>query len=389
MADLATTLRNTDPNNGFDPYSGQVQLQKFDQSQIDPETGGYASTNVNYTIPKESIKQFIPDVDESGSSLGSGQYVLNDGSTMRVSGEGVVQSATPARNEYTLNAQGYYQPTGSNLTWRGDQNTLTKNIGGVEVQVPNIYHKGGYQNAQGNIAVDANGVPVALAPNYLDSGFGESGLSDAAPYITALTLAAFGMPVGAMAFEGIVPASETVMGSLGSGATASGGFGLNASQVPNLGASLGATGGTTAGTGATGFGITAPSAGYTFGGINAGALGTGVPASLAMPTTGALAGGTTGASSGLTGMQKAMLIRSGMNALNQMTGGSDAGGTSGGGGSGNYNYASMPFLANPQQNQTFMKTGSDVSGSGITTAGMPVQLDTTRHNLLMANLLRG
>jgi hypothetical protein len=95
---------------------------------------------------------------------------------------------------------------------------------------------------------------------------------------------------------------------------------------------------------------------------------------------------------GLSAMQKAQLIRSGANALGQAFGGSGTEGmSSGGGGSsaGGYNYANMPYLANPQQNQTFMKTGADVSGSGTTITGMPVQLDTTRHNILMANLLRG
>lgn len=99
------------------------------------------------------------------------------------------------------------------------------------------------------------------------------------------------------------------------------------------------------------------------------------------------------AAGGLTGAQKAMLVRSAGNALGQAFGGagtSNMGGNGyGGSGSGGYNYASLPYLANPQQNQTYMKTGPDVSGSGITTAGMPVQLDTTRHNILMANLLRG
>lgn len=92
--------------------------------------------------------------------------------------------------------------------------------------------------------------------------------------------------------------------------------------------------------------------------------------------------------SGLSNMQKAQLVRSGINSLSSgVSNGAQIGG--GGSGGGNYNYANMPFLANPQNNQTYMKTGADVSGSGITTAGMPVQLDTTRHNLLMANLLRG
>jgi len=136
-----------------------------------------------------------------------------------------------------------------------------------------------------------------------------------------------------------------------------------------------------AGTGGTFGSITAPTAGYTFGGLSASQV----------PTlTGSLGLGSA-ATAGLTGLQKAMLVRSVGNALGQMTGGPDTQSMSSnvGGSSGNYNYASLPFLVNPQQNTIQMQTGPDVSGSGITTAGMPVQLDTTRHNLLMANLLRG
>lgn len=171
-----------------------------------------------------------------------------------------------------------------------------------------------------------------------------------------------GWEVVAPATAALIAAPYVLPELMGTGAGT--GFGINA-----------------AGTGGTFGSITAPTAGYTFGGLSASQV----------PTlTGGLGLGSA-ATAGLTGMQKAMLIRSGVNALSQMTGGSDAGGMGGGGGGsyGGYNYASLPFLANPQQNQTFMKTGPDVSGSGITTAGMPVQLDTTRHNLLMANLLRG
>jgi len=151
------------------------------------------------------------------------------------------------------------------------------------------------------------------------------------------------------------------------GSTAGSGFGLNA-----------------AGTGATFGSISAPAAGYTFGELTAPSL-----ASL-QASAGLGLGGT--ATAGLTAAQKALLLRSGVNALGQIAGGRGTEGmTNGGSGgsAGGYNYANMPYLANPQANQTYMKTGQDVSGTGTTTAGMPVQLDTTRHNILMANLLRG
>lgn len=203
----------------WDPSSGQVQLQKLSN----PNDPFSEAENVAYTIPKDQIKNFAPDTDpETGQPIGSGAYVLNDGSTLRVSANGVVQAATPGRNDYTLNKEGYYQPTGENLTWDGNISRLTKKIGGIDVEVPGLFTKGGYQDEKGNLRVDDNGVPVPLAPNYLDSGFGKSGLSDAAPYIAMAAMAAMGMPTEGMLFEGMVPASETLMGGLGAaGATGS------------------------------------------------------------------------------------------------------------------------------------------------------------------------
>lgn len=202
----------------WDPEAGQVKLPQ----PVDPKDPFSETKQIDYTIPKDQIKTFIPNMDqETGLPNGSGQYILKDGSTLGVDNYGVVSAATPGRNDYKLNEQGYYQPVGENLTWDGGNNMLTKKIGGVDIQVPGIYHKGGYQDEKGNLRVDENGVPVALAPNYLDSGFGKSGLSDAAPYIAAAAMmAATGMPTG---FEGMVPASETLLGSmgyLGAGSTA-------------------------------------------------------------------------------------------------------------------------------------------------------------------------
>lgn len=369
MENLADLLRNSDPNNGFDPYSGQVQLQKLS----DLNNPFSDITTVNYTIPKDSIKKFIPDIDsETNTGLGSGQYILNDGSTMRVDSSGIVQSATPGRNDYTLNKEGYYQPTGENLTWRGDQNMLTKKIGGVDVNVPGIYHKGGYQNPNGSLRVDENGVPIALAPNYLDSGFGESGLSDAAPYITALTLAAFGMPVGAMAFEGMVPASETLLGSYGAGAAGAGAAeGAGALTSAEM---MGGAGGAFTPTAGSGASFALPAGSYTAAGAAGGAMGptyaemgyTGLGEGMAGPTYGemgytglnqseaiAQADAASKAAGGLTGMQKAQLLRMGANSLRQMTGGTGGGGYSNFGGSTNGMQAYQrqnPYLSTAQQN---------------------------------------
>jgi len=198
----------------WDPESGQVKLQEFDKQNMS------VSKTEDYTIPKDQIKTFNPSLDNEGNATGAGIYILKDGSQMFVGADGVVTGATPGRDEYTLNKDGYYQPTGSGLTWDGNANMLTKKIGGLDVPVSPYYQKGGYQDDQGGLRVDANGVPVALAPNFLDSGHGKSGLADAAPYIAAAAmLAATGMPTG---FEGMVPASETLMGGFGAGATTAG-----------------------------------------------------------------------------------------------------------------------------------------------------------------------
>ena len=252
----------------WDPESGQVKLQKYEDPK-DPFSP--VKELVDYSIPKGQIQTFIPNTDvETGQVTNGGQLVLKDGSTLGVDGFGVVHAATPGRNDYTLNKEGYYQPTGPNLEWRGDLNMLTKKIGGVEVQVPGIYHKGGYQDPKGNLKVDANGVPVALAPNYLDSGFGKSGLADAAPYIAAAALgggAALMAPgIAAGGFAGMVPASETLLGSMGA---------LGATAVPTV-SSAGA---------APGYGINFGATGAS-GGINAGALGG--SAGITAPSTAAL-----------------------------------------------------------------------------------------------------
>lgn len=195
----------------WNPESGTVKLQQLEDPK-DPFSP--VKSVIDYTIPKDQFKSFDPDIDlETGAPTGSGAYVLKDGSTMRVNGQGIVQAVTPSRSDYTLNKEGYYQPTGSNLTWDPNVSRLTKKVGGVDVEVPGLFTKGGYQDDKGNLRTDANGVPIPLAPAQFDSGAGKSGLSDAAPYIAAAAmLAATGMPTG---FEGMVPASETLLGSMG------------------------------------------------------------------------------------------------------------------------------------------------------------------------------
>jgi hypothetical protein len=242
----------------WNPESGQVKLQTL----ADPKDPSGEMKNIDYTIPKDQIKTFIPNMNqETGLPNGSGAYVLKDGSTIGVDNFGVVSAATPGRNDYTLNKDGYYQPTGANLTWDGGANMLTKKIGGVDVMVPGIYHKGGYQDEKGNLRVNEEGVPVPLAPNYLDSGVGKSGLADAAPYIaiaaiTAATMgaaapASAGMLGGEAAFAGMVPASETLLGSMGylgtaAAPTVAGAETLGSTVAPTLTSTAPTTSGITA-----------------------------------------------------------------------------------------------------------------------------------------------
>lgn len=196
----------------WNPESGQVKLQTL----ADPQDPYGGMKNIDYTIPKDQIKNYAPSIDQAtGLPTGGGAYALNDGSTMHIGRDGIVQAATPARNEYTLNKDGYYQPTGAGLTWNGGLNQLTKKIGGVDVVVDPMFTKGGYQDAKGNLSVDENGVPIPLAPNYLDSGVGKSGLSDAAPYITAAMLAAATMGAS-------LPESAAMIGGEAAASTAGG-----------------------------------------------------------------------------------------------------------------------------------------------------------------------
>jgi hypothetical protein len=356
MATLAELLRNPSDDgqsgaNSFSPESGQVKLQQFNPQNMSVEK------TVDYTIPKEQIRNFNPSLDSEGNPTGAGIYILNDGSQMFVGADGIVTAATPGRNEYTLNQQGYYQPTGAGLTWNGEANLLTKKIGGLDVPVSPYFQKGGYQDERGNLRLDQNGVPVALAPNFIDSGYGQSGLSDAAPYIAAaLTLAATGMPTG---FEGMVPASQTLAGGFGAGAT-SGGFGLNA-----------------AGTGGTYGSLTAPGAGYTYGGLSASQVPT-LTTGLQLGGAGAGAFGVKDAYDAYKTANQAMKLFSGGDASQAPQYGSSNVARTGS----NYNYQNQPFLNAQQQSNVYAPTGLNVSGA--TTPS----LDVSRNSNLLANLLR-
>lgn len=363
----------------WDPTSGQVKLQQYEDPK-DPFSA--VSKTIDYSIPKDNIKDFIPNTDpETGLAFSGGQYILKDGSTLGVDGSGVVHAATPGRNDYTLNKEGYYQPTGSNLTWDGGLSRLTKKVGGVDVEVPGLFTKGGYQDAQGQLRTDANGVPIPLAPNYLDSGAGKSGLADAAPYIAAAALGggAYLAAPALTGFAGMVPASETLLGSLGAASAA----------APTVGSTVAPT--TTGAAAAPGYGINFGASGAS-GGINAGALGG--SAGITAPSTASLASGaglgiTEGSAlagtglgaaktAGLTGTQKFLAASLAAKAL---------GGGSGGGG-GSYpttstttteaprpqtNIASQQF--NPYQNYAAMT----MPNMGMTAPGAYYQPMTYRY----------
>ena len=316
----------------WDPTAGQVTLLQpnNEDPSADPKT-------VGYTIPKDDIKTYVAydETDPTGNPLGGGQYILKDGSAISVNAKGIVSGAVPGKNDYTLNEQGYYQPTGANLTWNGEANTLTKKIGGVDVVVPNIYHKGGYQDETGKLRTDANGLVVPLAPAYLDSGAGKSGLSDAAPYIALAAMTAATMGAGATGFAGMVPASETLLGASALGAAGGSGFaGLSPELAAEIGlggsssglSGLGASGDVLAGMGFEGAGAAGSSG---FAGLSpelAAELGLGGSSS-GLSTAGAsgdvLANMGIEGSGGLSAKQAMNLYR-GANMLNSAFGGGEA-----------------------------------------------------------------
>ena len=360
----------------WNPESGQVILQQ----PVDPKDPFSEMKNTDYTIPKDQIKTFIPDINPlTNAPTGTGAYVLKDGSMLGVDSKGVVGSATPGRNDYKLNEQGYYQPVGANLTWDGGSNTLTKKIGGIDVMVPGQYHKGGYQDDKGNLRVDANGVPIPLLPNYLDSGMGKSGMADAAPYITAAMMAAMtmgasapataGMLGGEAAFAGMVPASETLLGSMGylapaatSAAPALTSAAPTVAGAETLGSTVAPTVTSTGAAAAPGYGINFGATGAS-GGINAGALGgsAGITApSLASLQTGAGLGITGGSALG-TGavVDAASKLTTGQKlaALTLATRAASGGGGSGGGGPSSTTTTTQapqqPNIASNQYNPAF------------------------------------
>jgi hypothetical protein len=226
----------------------------------------------------------------------------------------------------------------------------TYNVNGTNVPITGAYE---YQIDPKTGALSNTPVDRKQSSNFTDWATTPAG---------ALTLGAMvmGGAYGASALAGSGGAAGGTYGSMG------GVNGLSGSMGTGLTTGAGATGMTAGATGAAG-GMTVPLS--------------------SIQTAAGLGLGATGAT-GLSTMQKALLAKQALSSFGGAT--QNAQNTGGGGGSsGGYNYTSMPYLANPQQNNTFMKTGLDVSGTGTTTAGMPVQLDTTRHNILMANLLRG
>ena len=325
----------------WNPELGQVKLQTIPKQG---DRDGEAQIT-DYTIPKDQIRDFASFNDPETGKFSGAAYTMKDGSTLGVDKYGIVQQATPSRNDYKLNEQGYYQPVGANLTWDGGLNQLTKKVGGIDVMVPGQFHKGGYQDDKGNLRVDESGVPIPLLPNYLDSGMGKSGLADAAPYITAAMLAAAtmgasapasaGMLAGETAFAGMVPASETLLGSMGY---------LGSAAAPTVGSTLASTAPTVASVAPTTGAITAIDAG-TQAAINAAALptygsatlpygitsvapatsSTLIPGAAALEAGAAGVGGAGGAATaGMNTYQKLMAGSLAMKALGGGSGGGDS-----------------------------------------------------------------
>lgn len=381
---LKSTWKPTDP----------VKLQSMDQMLSGDASG----------------KDFNPT--EHGYKWNGAGFVNPNGSTISVNPDGSVSQATPAYKDYEFNGQ-YWNPAGENIAWHPDTNTSAYKIDGVEVPINRENMKGiaAYTDSSGKpqMQISKEGVPVFTEPE--GTRFTGDWVNTYAPYITSALLGGT-TAVAAGAFgAGTTLAGEAAAAGGANAATAGLDLGTNFSGSAYGNGANAASAGINLGTNfagpAYGNGANVASAGLDLGTNFTGPAYDGVMTNAA-PYAGdskyaaqdvmqqsrdtAMSSGPTAwdtGKAGLSTLQKAMLIRSGLNAFSQMTGG---GGTSGGGGGGagsNYNYTNYPYLANPQQNTIQMKTGRDVSGTGTTTAGYPVGLDTSRQAALMANLLRG
>lgn len=176
----------------------------------------------------------------------------------------------------------------------------------------------------------------------------------------------------------------TVAAILGSGAAAAyfapaaaassgGGFGLTASQVPNLAAGLGATGGTVGGAGAGWGGLTAASAGGM--GLTASSVPS-LAAGLELGGAGASAFGVKDAYDAYKTVNQAVKLFGGGGQSPQSVSPNIA--RTGG----NWNYQNQPFLNAQQQSSVYSPTGLNVSGASTPS------LDVSRSSNLLANLLR-
>lgn len=396
-----------DPNTGnlytSNDESGQLlasgealrnkDIQGLDLQYTDPARAQYL-----YDLKSSDPTQYASQVMDDLSNQINSAYRTNANYDQLWNQFASLKDQNP--QEFYKNQLGFL---GGQQGWQIGQNTSERNAAGlpaIQQTVEEAKAAGLSDNEINNIlnrsSQEANIQNQNRIIRQQQSGGGALGLSTEDYIGMASVLAA----AAGAAYFGPAMAAGGTGGSTGALTTAElmGGAGGAFTPTAGSGASFVIPSGATYGAAGAGSYMTPELMGPTYGelgytGLEAGQMG---PTYGEMGYTGlnqgeaiAQADAASKAAGGLTGMQKAQLVRMGTNALSQMSGGGTTGSSGGSSGSSGYNYASLPFLTNPQQNTIQMNTGADVSGSGVTTAGMPAQLDTTRHNLLMANLLRG
>ena len=356
MATIADLLRNpSDDNqsgvNSFPPqYEEQVASllqQGTPQNQIESMIGTKESQT-------EQLKKQAQEIYERTGEAPSWSESV-----------GFTPGAPAWLNPQNYTSSGYAAPyTQEQITGAVDPNNYRTGSNGqlyASAKGPSDLSGGEYlidQNT-GKFKLDNKGNPFGVT--YAKSNNFDDWLTTPAGQLALVSLPAL-MAGGVAAY-----------GAYGAGAGA-GGYGITASQVPNLAAGLGATGGTAGGAGAGWGGLTATSAG-----------GMGLTAASVPSLTAGLELGGAGASA--FGAKDAYNAYKTANSLKNMFSGNSAtpsssNGLSNAGTGSNFNYQNQPFLSNPQQKSIYAPTGLDVSGSQANS------LDVSRSSNLLANLLR-
>jgi len=345
MATIAELLRNSNPNQTNE--DGNIFLGDENSGRWISPTEYSSLQNMESAVPNATYLTSGMNADNQTTAM----YQLPDGGLLSYD----VTTNQPISYEPPMSwydEQLKARPDALRGTDYRNQTYLasgplpqTYNFNGTEV--PMTLAEWQVDPKTGGFAKGPTGENMAVAWRPKEEGF----IDKYGPYMP-LALPAL---VAAGAYAAPYLAAEGA--ALGAG-EAAGGFGLNA-----------------AGTGATFGSISAPTAGYTFGGLSASQV----------PTL--TAGLELGAGGGAAafGAKDAYNTYKTANALKSLLGGGQAaqqGGYSTGSSGGNWNYQNQPFLKASQQSSVYAPTGLNVSGIASP------DLDVSRNSNLLANLLR-